>query len=174
MSAPDSEQLEKISERLVEFAIDREDIKLIVNGLPEDQDINKAVVDYEIQILKIISVGWSISIHMADHPLKEQVAETFWHKLNTFSHTLSETASLTTGQTIDYFQILKDRFDEYLGNLQNSKLKSDPASAVGPTFAELCRHKDNPFVVISGARIFNLSINSIREYLQTEGLLSFS
>ncbi len=166
----ETDNIENVCENLVSYAVDREDIKLIVNNLPEDQEINKVHVEYELQILKIISIGWGISVHMSDHPIKDQLVELFWYQLRDFSHNISNMTSLTIGQDIDYFQTLKERFKEYLGSLNGSVLDSDPASAIGPAFAEKCSHKDNPFVIISGARIFNLSVGDVKEYLQTEGI----
>ena len=43
--------------------MDREDVKDLVANLPEETDIRGVTVEYELQILKIISVGWSISYY---------------------------------------------------------------------------------------------------------------
>ena len=54
--------VEKASEDLFDFAIDRSDIKLILQNLPGDMEINRVSMEYEIQLLKILAVGWSISL----------------------------------------------------------------------------------------------------------------
>ncbi len=167
-----TDKIEKVCENLITYAVDRKDIKLIINNLPGDHEINKVHVEYELQILRTIGVGWSISVYMSDHPEKDRLAEMFWNQLRDFSYNISNMTSLTIGQDIDYFQTIKERFLEYVKSLNGNVLDSDPASAIGPAFAENCNHKDNPFVIISGARIFNLSVGDVKEYLQTEGIVS--
>jgi hypothetical protein len=56
-------EIEKAGEALFNFAVDREDVKALVANLPEETDIQGVTVEYELQILKIISVGWSISYY---------------------------------------------------------------------------------------------------------------
>ncbi len=53
--------LEQATEDLFSFAIERDDTKWLMTRLPAEADIKPATVEYELQILKIISVGWSIS-----------------------------------------------------------------------------------------------------------------
>jgi len=48
----------KAGEDLFNFAIDREDAKMLMAHLPEEADIKRSTVEYELQILKIISIGW--------------------------------------------------------------------------------------------------------------------
>jgi hypothetical protein len=160
--------INKIAENIANFAVDREDIKAVLDNLPEGPDIKRAFIDYELQILKIISVGWGLSVYMAENPKKDTLAGFFWTHIREFSKNISTMTHLTTGAQVDYFTSIKEKFDIYLDSLGTTKMKNDPASAIGPTFAELCNHKDNPFIVIAGARMFNLSVNSIREYLETE------
>ena len=62
-SADKKTEIEKAAEALFNFAVDREDVKALVANLPEETDIQGVTVEYELQILKIISVGWSISYY---------------------------------------------------------------------------------------------------------------
>jgi hypothetical protein len=62
-SADKKTEIEKAGEALFNFAVDREDVKALVANLPEETDIQGVTVEYELQILKIISVGWSISYY---------------------------------------------------------------------------------------------------------------
>jgi hypothetical protein len=48
-------------ENLFNFAVDREDVKVFIENLPKETKCNSAAVEYELQLLKIISTGWSIS-----------------------------------------------------------------------------------------------------------------
>lgn len=161
---------DEICKNLAEYSVDRDDIKELVLSLPGDQGINTVTVEYELQILKIISVGWSINVYMGQHPKKMAVSELFWNLIREYSQSISNVTELMIGQDIDYFQILKDRFNTYVTSLDTSSVESDPASAIGPAFAKLCKNEDNPFTTITGARIFNYSVRSTKEYLDAMGL----
>ena len=52
--------IEKVRDDLFNFAIDRGDIKWLMERLPNEANVKRNTVEYELQILKIISVGWSI------------------------------------------------------------------------------------------------------------------
>lgn len=166
----ENDPLAVICKNLAEFAVDREDIKALVQTLPKDQEINTVTVDYELQLLKIISVGWSLSVFMGDHPDKNRAAETFWTLIRDFAKGISDVTGLMIGHDIDYFQLLKERFDYYVSSMDRAVKKDDPASAIGPAFAGSCKHDNNPFVTITGARIFNLSMDAVREYLMSRGV----
>ncbi|HKK90352.1 MAG TPA: hypothetical protein VJ936_03065, partial [Desulfobacteraceae bacterium] len=56
--------IEKLAENLATFAIDRNDLKMLMGGIPDNSDLNLTSVEYELQILKILSVGWAISFYM--------------------------------------------------------------------------------------------------------------
>ncbi|MBU0994551.1 MAG: hypothetical protein KJ737_18815 [Proteobacteria bacterium] len=157
--------IQDASEQLVSFAIDREDLKLIIDSLPDDQGINTISLDYELQILKIISVGWSISVYMDGQQNKAELAETFWKSIHEFSKNISEVSYLTIGKDIDYFQIIRDRLDFYVSSLNNAGKDGDPAAFIGGAFAGNCKDMDNPFVAITGSRIFHLAAIGVKEYL---------
>lgn len=165
-----TDSIATICKNLAEYAVDRDDIKVLVQSLPMDRNINTLMVDYELQLLKIISVGWSFSVFMAAHPEKLPAAQEFWNLIRGFSKEISTVTGLMIGHDIDFFQLIKDRFDYYVGSLDRSIKKDDPASAIGPAFAESCKDKDNPFVTITGARIFNYTVNAVKEYLESSGI----
>ena len=45
-------ELEKAEADLLDFAVDREDVKWLMDRLPEQADIKRVTVEYELQILK--------------------------------------------------------------------------------------------------------------------------
>ena len=45
-------ELEKAGEDLLDFAVDREDVKWLMDRLPAKADIKRVTVEYELQILK--------------------------------------------------------------------------------------------------------------------------
>ena len=157
--------VQDVSEILVNYAIDREDLKGVIAALPYDQGINTVTLDYELQLLKIISVGWSISVHMDGREQKSALSETFWHTINEFSKNVSEMSYLTIGQKIDYFELVKERLGMYIQSLEIAEKGSDPAACIGATFATCCKDVGNPFVAITGSRIFNMAVQGVKAYL---------
>jgi len=124
-------EIEQAGEDLFNFAIDREDIKWLISQLPEATDIVRSKVEYELQILKIISVGWSIPYFLENSPQKTRLLELFWTSVQEFSKSLNETTELMTGQDIDYFQILKDRLDMYMKALSKTPGEQEPSAVIG-------------------------------------------
>ncbi|GAB6094458.1 hypothetical protein JCM14469_07100 [Desulfatiferula olefinivorans] len=161
--------LSAVCRNLAEYAVDREDINALVAALPRDREINTVTVDYELQLLKIVSVGWSLSAFMTDHPDKTVAAETFWGLIRDFSKDISNVTGLMIGQSIDYFQLLRQRLDHYVASLDRAVKSDDPASAIGPAFAAACK-ADDPFVTITGARVFTYTSAAVKDYLGSQGL----
>jgi hypothetical protein len=165
-----TETYETTCKNLAEYAVNRDDIKDLVLTLPKDQNINTVTVEYELQILKIVSVGWSLNVNMENHPKKLAVSEMFWNHIREFSKEISNVTGLMIGHEIDYFEILKERFNVYVKSLDMCVKDSDPASAIGPAFAEICKANDNTFTIITGSRIFNYSVRATKEYLDSLGI----
>ena len=159
--------IEKASEDLFDFAIDRSDIKLILQNLPEDIKINRVSMEYEIQILKILAVGWSIPFFLDKSSLKKELSESFWNAVQSFSQSISTLSSSSTGQGIDYFNTLKERLDTYLNALNSITDGPDPLLAIGPKFAEICGSKNNAHIMLSGSKVFNLSVGGVKNYLES-------
>ena len=167
----DKSLVERAGEDLFNFAVDREDIKTFIAHLPHEVQCKPATVEYELQILKIISVGWSISFYLENHPHKSELAELFWKTVLEFSENLSETTGLMTGHDIDYFQILKDRLDMYVAALTEKPDATEPAAVIGPEFARACGNIDDVYTVMTGSRMFIAIVGSVKEYLETIKLL---
>ena len=157
--------LEKVSENLVNFSIDRDDINRMMAMLPEDEPINKVTVEYEVPLLKIVSVGWAIAYFMDNRPEKQALLESFWNAIDEFSRNLSSVTSLTTGADIDYFHMIKERMDTYVQALSMHPDEKNPAAVIGPTFAGICNAPDNIHVIMTGNRVFNAAIIGVKEYL---------
>ena len=157
--------LEKICENLVNFSVDRDDLNRILAMLPEDEAISKVTVEYEIPLLKIVSVGWAIPYYMENRPEKQALLESFWNAIDEFSRELSSVTSLTTGADINYFHMIKERVDTYVQALNMQPDAKDPAAVIGPTFAGICNAPDNIHVIMTGNRVFNVAIIGVKEYL---------
>ena len=59
------------------FAIDREDVKWLLAQLPEQTEVKLSTVEYELQILKIISVGWGTAYLLENSPNKTPLLELY-------------------------------------------------------------------------------------------------
>jgi len=153
---------------LATFAIDRTDVKEFLAAIPENGDVNLTTIEYELQILKILSVGLAISYFMpATDKKKGQVSQIFWECIRELSQNISTLAKTTTGQNIDYFETLKQRLDIYLATLQkNPENAQNPASMIGPAFANACDSKDNAFAILTGTKMFTLTLGAVKEYLE--------
>ena len=168
MTAPEDNNtpLQQAAADLFHFAIEREDTKWLMARLPAEAQIKPATVEYELQILKIISVGWSIAYFLEEWPQKERVETAFWEAMREFSQGLSTTTELMIGEGIDYFQTLKDRLDRYLAALRRMPEAANAAEVIGPEFARACGNRDDLFTAFTGSRMFSETTRRVREYLQ--------
>lgn len=163
-------EIEKIRDDLFNFAIDREDIKWLMERLPREADIKRSAVEYELQILKIISVGWSISYYLENNPHKNSLLELFWMAIYEFSQHLSTTTELMIGQDIDYFQILKERLDMYVNAMAQNPEATEPSTVIGPQFAKTCGNADDISTFMTGSKMFLSTTGQVKEYLETINL----
>ena len=157
--------VKEAGEALFNFAIDRGDLKLLMGNLPEDETVSPVTVEYEIQLLKILSVGWGISFFMEDSGTKKKLVEVFWHTVRDFSARISQITSSTSGKEVDYFSILKERVDRYVDVLNLNPGASNPVAIIGPEFARVCGSENNPHLILAGSKVFSLSIGGVRDYL---------
>ena len=147
---PNTTPLADAAENLFNYAIERDDLKQMVANLPDDKNINKVTVEYELQLLKIISVGWGIPFFMAAQPLKDKLAEAFWNNIQALSQSISNSTSASVGKDVDYFGIIKERLDIYVNALQHYAAAPDSAKVIGVSFANLCGDVANTFVTLAG------------------------
>jgi hypothetical protein len=162
--------VEKAGEDLFNFAINRDDVKTLIARLPQDANIKRGKVEYELQVLKIISIGWSISYYLENCARKNQLLELYWNAIHEFSQSISTTTGMMIGNDIDYFQILKERLDMYLAAMTRKPDAPEPAVVIGPEFARTCGNVDDVFTVMTGSRMFIATIGSVKEYLETINL----
>ncbi len=168
-SSPDpSDPIDISAENLLNFAIDRQDLKIILDSLPQNATIDRGKVEYEIQILKILTVGWALSFFLESAAAKTMIAESYWTKVQAFSQSLSLASSASLNRNFDYFSILKERLDVYVHALDRHTEKEDPTVVIGPIFARMCEDGDNPLIVLAGSKMFKHTLSSVKEYLEAE------
>ena len=157
-------------EQLFQYAIHRDDMSLILDALPLEVPEKRVALEYEIQLLRIVSVGWAIAYFLDGSSVKTTLGHRFWENVRAFASTLSSSASLTVGSDIDYFDILKQRLDAYVDAMNAAGQIPDPAMAIGPAFAGICGDPDDACAVLAGSKMFTLTINAVREYLDKTAL----
>ena len=163
--------IELAAEDLFNHAMDREDVKWLVARLPEEASVPSAKVEYELQILKFISVGWSIAYVLADHAQKMPLSQRYWKAVQAYAQSLSETTGLMIGHDVDYFETLKERLDAYVQALADHPDASEPATVIGPAFAQTCGNRADLFVEMAGANLFLTTVRRVEQYLGAIDLL---
>lgn len=162
----DTLTVEKLAQNLADFAIDRTDLKELMLGLPPGNDLNITAVEYELGILKILSVGWGISFFMAATDTnKKPVTQYFWETIQEISQSISDLTQTTTGTQVDYFNILKDRLTVYVKEMQKNPEATNPTLIMGPVFAGICGSPDNAIAILTGTKMFTLTLGAVKEYL---------
>ncbi len=162
-------------EDLFSYAINREETKWLMDRLHQEAKIDRTAVEYELGAIKIVATGWAISFHMEESPYKDAVLSGFWKKVFEFSNELSKTAGTFTGARIDYFQVLKERLDQYVEAISKSpdaRNANDPAVAIGPEFAAKCGNRDDIFTQMTGISMFMTNVSRVGSYLKGAGLLT--
>lgn len=158
-------QGERHVERLCAYALEREDIKWLVQGLPRGGELDPSKAEYELQLLKIVSIGWGISYFLREDPLKEAILEPYWQAVRDFSENISQTTSLLIGKDIAYFEAIRERLDTYVLAMSGLDGDADPVQAIGPAFAACCGNRDNPFAALAGAKLFARTLANTRACL---------
>ena len=157
--------VELAGEDLFHFAINRQDIKSLIALLPEEAACKPETVEYELQLLKIISTGWAISFFLENSPHRDRLAGIFWKAVYEFAENLSKTTRLMTGQDINYFRVLKERLDMYVRALSEKAGALEPAAVIGPEFSRVCGNAGDVFAVMTGSRMFIMTVASVKEYI---------
>lgn len=140
-------------------------MKSILDALPAEVQAKRVVMEYEIQLLRIITVGWAIAFFLADDRLGKPMGECFWEHVRAFSGNLSTSASLAADAPIDYFDTLKQRFDFYLAALNAAGKVLEPATIIGPAFAGACGDRQDACASLAGSKMFAHTVHAVREYL---------
>jgi len=159
--------VQKMAGDLSSFAIDRTDLKELLAVIPVDVNLNMTTIEYELQLLKILSVGWALSFFMPQTDRNRSLlTQIFWENIREISNNISTLTQTTTGKSLDYFEILKERLNTYLNALQkNPETSQNPAVIIGPVFASACYSENNPTAILFGTKMFTLTIGAVKEYL---------
>jgi hypothetical protein len=163
-------RVEQAGSDLFDFAIDREDVKWLMDRLPKTAAVKRPTVEYELQALKIITVGWCIAYQMAENQQKTPLLESYWGAVQEFCRGLNQTTELMIGQDIDYFSTLHARLDMYVKAIDNNPETQAPAAVIGPTFAYACGNAEDIFTSMTGAKMFAAVVSRVKAYLDAVAL----
>ncbi len=159
--------MEKAAEDLFNYATDREDVKWLLGQLPADADVNPGKLEYELQILKIITIGWILSYYLEPTPEKDELLGAYWGAVHDFARSISASAQMLTDQRIDYFQVIRDRLDAYLAAMSAKPDAQEPASVIGPEFARICGNEQEIQTIACGTRMFVTTTIRVKDYLDS-------
>ncbi len=157
------------SKDLFDFAIERRDVLWLMQQLPPEAQIYRHMLEHELQILKIIGVGWYMAVCLENHPGKGPLLQHYWQTVREFSQKLSETTGYLISNRFDYFQVLKDRLVSYRSAMADQS-GNDPLKIIGPTFASICKQPEDVFTIMTGAKLFMSVMTNVRTYLETADL----
>jgi hypothetical protein len=157
--------MEKTAEVLFGFATDREDVKWLLDQFPPDAGVNLGKVEYELQILKLISVGWLVSYQLERDPVGSLILGEYWGAVHELARSLSASVGMMTDRPIDYFQVIRDRLDQYLKAMDERPEATEPASVIGPEFARICGRENDIHTIACGTRMFVTATIRVREVL---------
>lgn len=170
-SADAAMEINQANEDLFNYAVDREEVKYLLARHPKESSIAPAKVEYELQLLKIITVGWSLSYYLQESTAKNRLLTPFWQSIRQFSDSLSETTDLMIGHKIDYFNTLKERLDHYVAVLAKNPRATEPVEVIGPEFAACCGNRDDIFTLMAGAKMFSTAALRVKQYLTAANLI---
>lgn len=157
--------IDEITEKLISYSIDRYQMTTLLERIPPETQINRNVLEYEIQLLRILAVGWSIGYYTEDDLLKKALSESFWNSVRDFSNKLSSISSISMNLNFDYFVIIKLRLETYLNELGQQQDANDPTAVIGAKFAELCGHANDAIIIWLGGKMFQSVLSDIKGYL---------
>jgi hypothetical protein len=157
--------MEHAGEDLFNYAIDREDVEWLLANLSPAAEINRGKVEYELQILKIISVGWTISYHLEEGTDKTALLGAYWGNVHEFSRNLSTTTGVLYDRPVDYFQAIRDHLDLYVKAMAERPEAREPAAVIGPEFARICGNANDIETIACGTRMCVTVLARVKEYL---------
>ena len=157
--------IDTAADHLATYAFDKGGLTAILSRIPATEGVGRVGLEYEAQLLKIITVGWGISYFMDGRGEKQALVEATWNGIQTFSQNLDSVTHLMTGTQIDYFQIVRQRLDTYLTALRLEPGATDPVAVFGPAYARCCGQAANVHVIMAGNHVFAGTLEAVREYL---------
>jgi len=151
--------------RLARLALDRDDVNRFAAVLPESAHAHRVTVAYEMPLLRIVTVGWAIAYFLAQWPEKPAVHQAYWTAVESFARELSDVSALVVGESVAYFDVIRERADTYVAAMAGQSSGDDPTAVIGPVFARVCGAADDVHVIMAGNRTFQSALMGTRAFL---------
>lgn len=157
------EKTSGLIEKLLHYALGSDELFPLIEALPETSSITQNKLEYELRLLKILSVGWGLSYYLDEGENKEATITTFWQEIYLFSKEIDQT-SRTAGIEIVYFSILEERFNAYRARLETGPAK-DVIRLMGLACASFCGDENDSYVYVVGKKVFRDALSNLQEFL---------
>ncbi|MGD8366587.1 MAG: hypothetical protein PVG78_03010 [Desulfobacterales bacterium] len=155
----------QLSHRLLNIAVNQRETKADISGVQSKAAVNWVAVEYEMQMMRIVAVGWAISYFSSEAAAPENLSETFWEGVGVYCAAVSSMTAPVLGSGSDYFGTVRQRLDHYVQVMAHFPDVADPARVIGPTFAKLCGCGENADVISLGRRVFSRCLARVQEQL---------
>ncbi len=161
----DNAAAREAAHRLLNIAVNQRETKADIAGLAAEEAINWIAVEYEMQLLRIVSVGWALAYFSGGRSDSERLSEAYWEGVQVYCSAVSSMTEPVLGSGADYFGTVRQRFDHYLQVMTHFADAADPARVIGPTFAKLCGCQDSGELISLGRRVFARCLARVQERL---------
>jgi hypothetical protein len=159
----------ELSHHLLNIAVNQRETKADISGVRSEEAVNWVAVEYEMQMMRIVAVGWAISYYSSEAPAPENLAETFWEGVRAYCAAVSSMTEPVLGSGADYFGTVRQRLDHYVQVMAHFPDIADPAQVIGPTFAKLCGCGEDAAVIGLGRRVFSRCLARVQRCLNEDG-----
>jgi hypothetical protein len=161
------DKAKQLSHRLLNIAVNQRETKADLEGIETEVPVNWVAVEYEVQLMRIVTVGWAISYFSDETSVPDRLAETFWEGVQVYCSAVSAMTEPVLGSGADYFATVRQRLDHYVRVMTHFADAADPVRIVGPTFAKLCGCEGSREVIDLGRRVFSRCLARVQKQLMT-------
>ena len=155
----------QLAHLLLNIAVNQRETKAALGGVETEAPINWVAVEYELQLMRIVTVGWAIAYFSDDIPVPEGLDETFWEGVRAYCTAVSAMTEPVLGSGADYFGTVRQRLEYYVRVMTHFADAADPVRVVGPAFAKLCGCEDSQEVIDIGRRVFSRCLARVQKQL---------
>ncbi|MCF8051646.1 MAG: hypothetical protein K9L59_10450 [Desulfobacterales bacterium] len=151
--------------RLLNISVNQNETRADIAALPPEEACSLIAVEYELQLLRIVATGWTISYTVEEERLRKTLSEAFWEGIRIYCSAVSAMTGPVLGKDCDYFSMIRQRVDQYVQAMSHFADAGDPARVIGPTFAALCGCGQSAAVISLGRRVFTRCLARAQRFL---------
>ena len=151
--------------RLLNISVNQNETRADIAALPPAEACSLIAVEYELQLLRIVATGWTISYTVEEERLRKILSEAFWEGIRTYCSAVSAMTGPVLGKDCDYFSMIRQRVDQYVQAMSHFADAGDPSRVIGPTFAAVCGCGQSAVVISLGRRVFTRCLARVQRFL---------